>query len=91
VAVEEGSGQPLSYSTLQLQVLPEQQLEFKRLLETPLQELMAEAAALRDQGHRCITFSPKVSRGGAMHVWDGCMLHAVHAQRSSSSAASSEL
>jgi hypothetical protein len=21
---------------------------------------MAEAAALRDQGHRCITFSPKV-------------------------------
>lgn len=61
VAVEQGSGQPLSNSLLQVELLPEQQQEFERLLETPLPEVMAEAAALRDQGHRCITFSPKVS------------------------------
>uniref|UniRef100_A0A383WB30 Radical SAM core domain-containing protein n=1 Tax=Tetradesmus obliquus TaxID=3088 RepID=A0A383WB30_TETOB len=57
---EQGSGQPLSNSLLQVELLPEQQQEFARLLETPLPELIAEAAALRDQGHRCITFSPKV-------------------------------
>ncbi|KAF8062640.1 fbiC [Scenedesmus sp. PABB004] len=32
----------------------------ERLLRAPLPELMAEAAALRDAGHRAITFSPKV-------------------------------
>eukprot|EP00879_Flechtneria_rotunda_P032285 GHRR01035466.1.p1 GENE.GHRR01035466.1~~GHRR01035466.1.p1 ORF type:complete len:141 (+),score=32.95 GHRR01035466.1:181-603(+) len=32
----------------------------ERLLATPLPELMAEAAAIRDQAHRHITFSPKV-------------------------------
>lgn len=33
----------------------------RRLLDAPLPELMAEAAAVRDEGHpRVITFSPKV-------------------------------
>lgn len=75
MAVEQGSGQPLSDQyddTLQLPLLPEQQQEFHRLLETSLHELMAEAAALRDQGHRCITFSPKVSIGGMTS--DECVL-----------------
>jgi hypothetical protein len=65
VAVKEGSGQPLSSSSIHMQLLPEQQQEFERMLNTPLPELMSEAAALRDQGHRCITFSPKV---GAAYV-----------------------
>jgi hypothetical protein len=57
-----------------MQLLPEQQREFERMIDTPLPELMTEAAALRDQGHRHITFSPKVrlkksTKGRAVHVW----------------------
>jgi hypothetical protein len=45
----------------------------ERLLATPLRDLMAEAAALRDQAHpRIITFSPKVrccACAGCVLLW----------------------
>lgn len=44
-------------------VLPAGHVDTVRLLHTPLRELMAEAAILRDAGHRHITFSPKVRAG----------------------------
>lgn len=41
-----------------------QPVDLEHLLHTPLPELMSAAAALRDQRHRVITFSPKVREAG---------------------------